>query len=244
MRALFPSELLEVWERGLAQPPTKRALALLAAACFDTPLEELAQLSMGQRDARLLELREWTFGPQMAAMATCPGCSERLELNFNIADIRVDPEINSGEMLSINVAGYKVRFRLPNSLDMEFINDSKDLTTNRHVLLERCILSAQHSGGEIAVDQLPADVISAVVEQMAKADPQADVQLALSCSSCGHQWQVILDIVSFFWNEINTWAYRILREVHILASAYGWSEVDILNMSPWRRQFYLEMVSG
>jgi hypothetical protein len=31
--------------------------------------------------------------------------------------------------------------------------------------------------------------------------------------------------------------------VHLLASAYGWSEGDILSMSPVRRQFYLE-ISG
>jgi hypothetical protein len=50
-------------------------------------------------------------------------------------------------------------------------------------------------------------------------------------------------VVSFFWMEVESWAYRILRQVHALASAYGWSEGDILAMSPWRRQFYLEMVS-
>ena len=78
---------------------------------------------------------------------------------------------------------------------------------------------------------------------MAEADPQADIQLALSCPACGHQWLSTFDIVSFFWSEINAWAYRILREVHILASAYGWREADILAMSPYRRQLYLEMVS-
>ena len=78
---------------------------------------------------------------------------------------------------------------------------------------------------------------------MAQADPQADVQLALSCPACSHQWQSVFDIVSFFWSEMNAWAYRILREVHILASAYGWREADILAMSPYRRQLYLKMVS-
>jgi hypothetical protein len=34
----------------------------------------------------------------------------------------------------------------------------------------------------------------------------------------------------------------VLREVHILASAYGWREDDILAMSPARRRIYLEML--
>ena len=79
---------------------------------------------------------------------------------------------------------------------------------------------------------------------MAQADPQADVQLALSCPVCGHKWQTAFDIVSFFWSEINAWAARILREVHILAWGYGWREADILALRPWRREVYLEMVSG
>jgi hypothetical protein len=33
-----------------------------------------------------------------------------------------------------------------------------------------------------------------------------------------------------------------VREVHLLASAYGWRESDILAMTPWRRQLYLELV--
>ncbi len=77
---------------------------------------------------------------------------------------------------------------------------------------------------------------------MNRADPQADVQLNLSCPSCNHNWQMVFDIVSFFWSEIHTWAQQMLREVHILASAYGWYEADILVMSPSRRQFYLQMV--
>jgi hypothetical protein len=31
--------------------------------------------------------------------------------------------------------------------------------------------------------------------------------------------------------------------VHSLASAYGWSEAEIVRMSPMRRQRYLELVS-
>jgi len=50
------------------------------------------------------------------------------------------------------------------------------------------------------------------------------------------------DIASFFWAEICVQAKRLLREVHTLARAYGWREMDILSMSPARRQFYLEMV--
>ena len=65
----------------------------------------------------------------------------------------------------------------------------------------------------------------------------------MSCPGCGHQWEIQFDIVSYFWAELNDWAKRMLRMVSRLAGAYGWSEDHILNMSPRRRQLYLEMVN-
>jgi hypothetical protein len=66
----------------------------------------------------------------------------------------------------------------------------------------------------------------------------------LNCSSCGHKWEAPFDIVAFFWTEINAAAHGLLREVHALASAYGWTESEILALSPARRRCYLEMVNG
>jgi hypothetical protein len=34
----------------------------------------------------------------------------------------------------------------------------------------------------------------------------------------------------------------MVREVHRMASAYGWREADILAMSAFRRQRYLELI--
>ena len=68
--------------------------------------------------------------------------------------------------------------------------------------------------------------------------------LSLSCPDCGHCWDVPFDIVSYFWGELHVWAQRVLREVHTLASAYGWREADILGLSPLRRELYLQMVGG
>jgi hypothetical protein len=77
---------------------------------------------------------------------------------------------------------------------------------------------------------------------MGQAEPLADLSLAATCPACGHNWQILFDIVSYFWSEINAWSLRLMREVHSLASAYGWREADILAMSAWRRQRYLELI--
>jgi hypothetical protein len=86
--------------------------------------------------------------------------------------------------------------------------------------------------------------VDAVIARMAEADPQADVQLDLSCPACRHRWLAVFDIVSFLWSEIDASARRTLQDVHRLATAYGWREPDILALTPWRRQVYLEMAGA
>jgi hypothetical protein len=96
----------------------------------------------------------------------------------------------------------------------------------------------------VRVSELPAHVVDAVVTRMGDADPQADVHVPIACAACRHEWSAAFEILSFFWTEIEAWAARLRREVHVLASAYGWSEADILALSPARRQGYLELVAG
>src|SRR5258708_4478818 len=89
MRPLSAAELLSAWERGSGQPPHERALRVLTAACPDRSFEELASLTIGERDAHLLKLREWTIGEEFTALLTCPACGNSLELNFSVEDIRI-----------------------------------------------------------------------------------------------------------------------------------------------------------
>jgi len=234
MRPLSAAELLDAWERGLSEPSLRRVFPVLAAAW---PRDELAALSIGERDRRLLTLRESTFGSRLASVANCLHCGEVLEWAFDTADLLIEKTVESD--LSVDVENYHVSFRLPNTLDLASISNSEDASSARQRLLENCISLAQHEGEEISPAALPASVTTAIAKRMAEADPQADLEVDLSCPACGEQWQARFDIESFFWSEISAWAQRILLEVHKLARAYGWSEPEILNLSPWRRQFYL-----
>ncbi|MFZ1218008.1 MAG: hypothetical protein WAO00_01885 [Chthoniobacterales bacterium] len=242
MRALSAAELLDAWERGLAQSPGQRALMLLALACAETPLEQLTQLTVGRRDAELLALRERTFGPRLASLATCPACAEQVEFQVTSADLCAPGETAPETLLSLTYGDYGVEFRLPTALDLTRLDPAGDFDRNRQHLLQRCVIAARHAETEIAAAELPAEVATAIAQRMAEADPQADIQIVLACPQCQHTWQAPLDIVSYFWTEIHAWAGRLLREVHSLALAYGWSEGEILALSPWRRQAYLELI--
>jgi hypothetical protein len=244
MNALSASKMLRVWERALGRTSPERALALLAAACPEMSAEELSALSVGRRDRLLIALRERTFGTRLTSLATCDACGESLELSFDCAEISAGGETETHAEFSVEREGFEAHFRLPNSGDLIAVASCGDEETARRSLLERCVTNASHEGAQVSPEELPHAVVEAVEARMADADPQADVRLALDCPACGNRFLATFDVVAYFWSEINAWAYRLLGEVHSLASAYGWREEDILAMSPWRRHVYLEMVGG
>jgi len=244
MRALSAAELLNVWERGLAQSPPVRALTLLSAACPEDGPESLARLTIGDRDARLMTLRKWTFGSQLICIASCARCGERLELNFNADELFTKEGVVSTENFTLAVEDYDLSFRLPNSLDLVELATLKDPESGRALLLERCLSKAQQAGNSVAISELPAFVLEALAIRMGEIDKTGNLQLILNCPQCEQCSEAIFDIESFFWKELNAWAIRMLREVHKLATAYGWRELDILNMTAWRRQVYLNLIGA
>jgi hypothetical protein len=242
MNAVLSAHLLDAWERASAQPPALRAVTLLRVVHSQEPADKLARLSIGQRDARLLRLREQIFGPCLNAITTCPACAETLETNFNVTDVCVESTDPAPSALTLELDGYVVGFRPPQVLDVTTLRPEADLAENRRQLLERCVLSAQRDDAKISASELPEKIVTAIAAQMAEADKQADILVGMRCPSCEHHWRAPLDIFSFFWTELSAWASRLLRDVHALASAYGWREGDILALSPMRRQLYLELI--
>ena len=250
MRSPSPVELLMAWEHGLGKSAAERGLALLRVALPEASPKNLERLSIGQRDACLLRLREETFGRQLQSLAVCPGCAERLEFSLDTQDLCVgsasepiDLSRSLGAELSVRVGDYHVRCRLPSTSDLLAVENRQDPDAARSALIDRCFLAVERSGKTISPFQLPDGIVEEVAARMAEADPQADVRLAVACPACTHEWQVTFDILSFFWRELAAWGARILHEIHALASAYGWSERQILEISPARRRAYLELAA-
>jgi hypothetical protein len=233
---LYETDLINIWERGLGLPPARLALALLAAEP-DVDPAAAAKWTVGERDSRLLELRERALGPRMALVATCPACEERVEAALEVGDLRVEGGGSVEEELHLEVAGRRLVARLPTAGDLVAIEQAEDVESARLDLLERCILDSEE-------DPPDERVGAAAAARMAEADPQADIRLALSCPACGADWEEQFDPVSFFWQELDAWALHLVRDVHELASAYGWSEADVLALPPARRRLYLELAAG
>jgi hypothetical protein len=238
-------ELLDLWDRAAGLPAWRRALVLLEGAGHPWSPPGPRRCSVGERDARLMAMREAVFGREASAMARCPACAETLEVSFDLRALRVDPPAPPAEELRLCEQGYEICFRLPSSIDLEALHDEEvDLEELGARLLRRCLISIRQEGGPMVGDELPPPLRGSIARAMAEADPQAQVALRLTCDRCGNAWREDFHIDTFFWAELAAWAGRLVNEVHQLACAYGWSEAQIVELGPGRRGFYLGLIAG
>ena len=233
-RALTDRQLLDVCGRGRERHPLDRALLLLAAALPEEDTEGLADLSLAERDRALLALRTVTFGRRLASYVDCAGCGERLEFQLDTANLLAISE-NAPAQPVVQLGEH--RFRLPTSRDLARIADASDESEASRLLARLCCID----GGEAA----PSDELVANLEEaFAGADPGGNIQLDFDCPACHRSWEEVFDIGEYFWEELETSSRLLIAQVHRLASAYGWSERDILSLGAARRAMYLELVDA
>lgn len=228
MEALGDAALLSIWERGRGLDRVGRALVLAAAAIGDR--YPAADLPIGARDSAIAGLRAATIGPRLHGGAQCCACGERLEFEFDCADVMAG--LAPPTATEFEIAG--LHFRLPNSRDLLAAAGALDADEAGRRVLASCCLDAPAS------PDWPDEVVRQAEARIASLDQAADICLDFACAACDATWTERLDIAAFFWDEIDQRAQALLDDVHCLARAYGWSEASILAMAPQRRRAYLQ----
>jgi hypothetical protein len=234
MATLCEAEVLAIWEAAAERTPLSRALVLATAAGADQA--RVADVCIGRRDAYLVELREACFGTVYECVVDCPGCGVELELELSSADVRAGQA--GGRDGVCRVDGVDITFRAVTTRDLWAVAGSAD---PRRQLIADCVTEV--CGGAHEPASWPHSTLDALSAAMAAHDPQAAVSIDLDCAVCRHHWAAPFDIAGYVWAELAAAAGRIMLDVHGLASAYGWSEADVLAMSPARRRQYLELVA-
>ncbi len=246
MLKLSQAQLLDLWEIGQVQSPLQFSMNLLCEALPSLNLAQAALLPVGKRDSILLKLRESIFGPYFSNLAICPSCEEKVEWEMNIDNFML-PELSElilKKTYELKKGSYFITFRLPNTRDIinaSSANNKKDVY--RYILSE-CIHDIKYKRKSLEIEKLPEEVVNSISEQMNIEDKHADIQISLTCPHCLYIWNITFDIISYLWDETNAWAYHVLREIGIIATNFGWSEEEILNLSSIRRQTYLEILEA
>jgi hypothetical protein len=235
----------EEWLAQHPRTPSAQVVTRLLSACLvrvgDTaPSRDLVRhLLVGDRDYLILQLRRLTLGDEFQAVIICPACEAKMDVTVQASDIPVDqrPQAVACYTLELPTPEHPartVRFRLPTGADQEAV-----LGMNRpaavDALLKRCIL-------DDAEVPLSPEERQAVVDAMDRLAPQLEVELDLTCPECARAFLAPFDPTTFFFQEMRINGDQLLREIHLLAFYYHWSEAEILSLRRDRRRAYLSLL--
>lgn len=225
-------EVLDLWERAVGLDRWRRDEALLGGG-------PMAPRGLSVRNAQLLALRNDFFERALALRSSCPACATDCEFEVDSAALAEGLAGQGGEdIATFDWAGHAVTARAPTVDDLAAVSRQADQPGAIRALLKRCLT------GEFD----PADVDGAGIDELGRRlerlDPGAAVSFELRCPACAHDWSATLDVGEALWAELQRAAERTLTEVDALARAYGWTEAEVMRLSPVRRAAYLQLVEG
>lgn len=191
---------------------------------------------VGCRTAALLRLAALTDRcTSMALAASCaePDCGEAFEFELPLPAL-VDRASSDEPMLVRLDAGRIAALRRPTGDDLRRWRDAAPASRDEAV---RTMLSALVVRGEAGLDDAPR-----IAEAIAGMDPLIAFSVSCRCPACGAPAEVGVDLEALALKRLAARQQALLLEIHRLASAYGWTEAEVLAVPPMRRARYLELL--
>jgi hypothetical protein len=232
-------------EHGSSLLPAEWTTALLARCLVRLGPEEppsvdsVRALTVGDREALLLQLRAATLGDRFDCIVTCPACDEVMDVELRVGALLLAPYAEAPARRETVVNGRRVVYRAVNGADQEAGARvaAGDMDAAARLVVRRCI-EADDGRCEPA-----PEVEHALPALLAEADPQAELVLRLRCTGCDGDFSVTLDAAAFLARELAGRQDDLYAEVHVLASHYHWSEAALLALTPSKRRLYLRLVA-
>jgi hypothetical protein len=223
------AEMLAAWEAASEAPPAARTVVIVDRAELAESLDAALDLPLGEVAAMAARVHSDAFGPMVDGILHCEACGEELDVT-----VPLDELIQDGNDGTKEVAGLTVR--APNTRDLVSAGTTEDPS---RALIARCVRNGD--GAAVDPDDLNAEALAevdAAAEELAGA---AGLVLRSHCPECGQETTAPLDIGALLWEQVARSAHALLAEVAELGAAFGWSEEEILALTPLRRRAYLEL---
>lgn len=222
---------------------TSVAIRLLDRLLVDGPDPMLrpgqaAILAAADRDRLLAAIYRDTFGSRIAGTVTCHACGKAFDLDFDLIELQralqpaetPAPVADNGHIAFALADGR--RFRLPTGEDeMAVWHLSADDALAE--LLRRCVLK-----GDPNVDP---ESIQATMKAVA---PLMDAELDGHCPECGENQAIHFDIQRYLLSALQAEQPRLIQEIHRLATAYGWTLREILDLTRSQRQAHANLIEA
>lgn len=228
--------LLAAWEGAGAVTPAAVGAVLLHHTGVVDDLDTSLDLPLATTSALVARVYAQAFGHTVEGVLSCDSCAEHMEVTLPIEAFTDIPDGPGAATVTPARAGPALVVRCPTTRDLLAVAADPDPAA---ALLARCLAGADGAAvdpGSLAPDTL--DAVDAAAEDLAGG---AAVVVRSRCPSCGCDVSADVDVAGLLWQRVGDEVPALLAEVAELASAFGWSETDILAMGAPRRGAYLEL---
>jgi len=225
-----PADMLATWEAAAGMPSVARGAVLVERAGLAPDLDTALDLPVGRGAALAARVHAEAFGAVVDGLLRCAACGEELEVALPLEAVAADA---GGETATV---GGGLVVRAPTIRDLLLAGAAQDA---ERTLLERCVSGPD--GASIDPGSLSDDAraeVDAAAERLAGV---AGLVVRATCPVCGADASAPLDVGALLWERVARAARALLAEVAELAGAYGWTEGEVLALTPLRRHAYLEL---
>jgi hypothetical protein len=214
-----PADLDVDFDGGRAELTTA-----LLVACAEPPVERAvaARLPISVRIRAVLRLAA-TEVPIVELACTC-ACGEQLELALPLAEVATDPPHVAD---AVEVDGRTVR-----------------VPTGEHQhAAEASAITGALGIARLLVDcDLTAGELRAIDAALDAADPLVCFHITACCPACGAAFRRDVDLEAIAHRHLAAAQHQLLDAIHRLASAYHWTEREVLALPRRRRAHYLARI--
>lgn len=226
--------LFDHWSASAGAAAHDRLAALLRAS--GVAAETLDGETLGARNQRLIALHDEWIGGAIEAQVACSQC--RLANSFLVpkAAMRALSPADPDALVRLSYQGGEIAYRVPRMADIMAVGAAADM---RLAMLDRCAATGDQ-GPAAALDAAMLDAIEAGFD---RADPLANIVVESLCSGCGAAIAASVNLAAFVVIDLDRLYATLLRDVDMLASAYGWGEAEILALPADRRARYVAMIA-
>jgi hypothetical protein len=191
---------------------------------------------VGMRTAALLHLVGITDASarELEFSARC-NCGGQFEFALPLATLLDSPQAGACIEAPLE-GGRRVKLRRPTGGDLrqwrEMQPGSRDQAT-------RTMLDCLLIEGKPRAEDVPQ-----LARALAERDPLVALSVLCPCPACGAGNEVPIDLEAVALARLERRRRALLREIHALASHYGWSEAEILALPSERRTQYLALIEA
>lgn len=170
----------------------------------------------------------------------CGVCGERFDFAVSHGDL---PVKEAGEGYPFAYVGTSIghcRFRVPTGTDQEAVAAVEDEADAVRALVTRCFAGfSDGDGGEAGPERFTDQDVERIEAALEAVAPEAATVVQSVCPDCGAVQLIEVDPYTALSVQP---LEELYQEIHLIASAYHWSEAEILALPLGRRRRYLQLI--